>query len=47
MQAPAQPAPAGVEATPLAAVAARLAVRLAAVIGAALQQLIHQLEVPR
>lgn len=46
MQAPAQSAPAGAEATPLAAVVARLAVRLAAVINAALQQLIRQLEVP-
>ena len=46
MQAPAKSAPAGAEATPLAAVVARLAVRLAAVINAALQQLIRQLEVP-
>lgn len=41
-----KPAPAGVEATPLAVVAAQLAVRLAAIIDAGLQQLIHQLEVP-
>jgi hypothetical protein len=45
MQASAKAAPADVKVTPLAALVAQLAPRLAAVIDAALQQLIHQLEV--